>query len=146
MRLLLTLLIVLTISYLTSNFAAKRGRDRTGWFILGFFFGIFALATVFILPPLNKKEEEPTVQAKDLVPQRPTEPVDHFADHQWHFIDVNSKQKGPLDILDIQIAWDDGLANSDSYVWHEGMSDWKKISEINGLESRLRTGKMEHEG
>ncbi|MEM1282129.1 MAG: DUF4339 domain-containing protein [Chlamydiota bacterium] len=145
MKLLLTLLIVLTISYLTSNFAAKRGRDRAGWFILGFFFGIFAMAAVLILPPLNKKDEEeqPQVKSSDLIPPHPLEPIDKFADHQWHFIDVNGKQKGPVDIVDVQIAWDDGLLRNDCFVWHEGMGDWRKIVEIIGLEARLRTASIE---
>lgn len=143
MNLLLTLLVVLTISYITSNVAAKRGRDRTGWFILGFFFGIFALAFVFFLPPLNEKKEEPSVKASDLVPPKPIEPVDPFGDYRWHLIDVNGKQKGPLGIVDLHIAWDDGLATAESYVWHEGMGDWKRVSEISGLELRLRTGKAD---
>jgi GYF domain 2 len=147
MKLLFTLLIVLTISYLTSNYAVKRGRDRTGWFILGFCFGIFALATVLILPPIKKEEEEekPQVLASDLAPPLPTEPVDIFADYEWHYIDVNGKQKGPLDILDLQIAWEDGLVSKNAYVWREGMDEWGKVCDIHGLNNRLQNAPKGHD-
>lgn len=114
--------------------AKERGRDPLIWFVLGILGGIFALAVLFFLPSIKKKEEkeEPSPQMIESLPVN-----DSLLHFDWHYIDVNKAQKGPVEIEDLHQAWEDGLVNKDCYVWHHDMSDWTKVSDVDGLEPRL---------
>lgn len=141
MALLLTILIVLTISYLVSMYAEQRGRDRRAWFLLGGCFGLLALAVLFYLPPLQSEEKTPLLNKRDEDNHVPAceQAFSAFVDSQWYLIDVNHQQRGPVDSVDLQIAWDDGLVNKEGYVWREGMAEWQQICCIAGLENWLTT-------
>lgn len=126
MRLFLTFFILLTVSYITSHFAEKRGRNRVIWFILGLCFGLFALLALFLLPSLKGEEKEIKVTGE--IDSYTPEPLS-----EWHYIDVNGRQMGPVSFEDLAILWSDGLINGDSYVWRVGMSDWARVKNVEAL-------------
>lgn len=74
----------------------------------------------------------------DIAPPEPSQ--DPFAHDEWHLIDINGKQRGPIDNVDLRLAWEDGVASNEAYVWREGMGDWKKICDVDGLERYLSKG------
>lgn len=130
-----TILILLTVSNLISIYAESRGRNRLVWFALGICFGLFALVALVYLPSLKSEAEPVRGKGVDLTP--PKVVVDPFAHDEWHFIDINGKQRGPVDHIDLKLAWSDGIATKEAFVWREGMAEWKKICEVNGLEKYL---------
>ena len=59
-----TLLILLAVvcliaGFFTAYLADAKGRDYLSWFILGFFFSLFALLTMVGMPKRGKKDDGP---------------------------------------------------------------------------------------
>lgn len=132
--LFLTLLWV-SIGYVTALFADGRGRSMSIWFILGMLFGLFALGALFLLPSLkNSNGKNESIDPK--VDEVNKENVADY-DFEWFYLDRENVQKGPIDFEDLCIAWHDGVVTSDTYVWYEGMENWKLIGENEMLMKRL---------
>lgn len=53
---------------------------------------------------------------------------------EWYYIDVADKEpKGPISIRDIDVMMRTNAIDTSTYVWREGMDDWKKIFQIEEL-------------
>lgn len=131
MNVLLTLFLLLTVGYITSHFAAERGRDRAIWFVLGIAFGLFALLALFLLPSLKEKE----IAVENSSPQ-----PEVIAPAEWHYIDVNGRQAGPVTFEELAFVRQDGLINSESYVWRHGMIDWERVKNVEQLKQLDKFG------
>ncbi len=132
MQNLLVILVWLTMGYVTSKFAEGRGRDPVAWFVFGILGGIFALAAVFLLPPLVKDEEEKEVEV--VVVNK----FEGIEESEWFYLGVDSKQVGPVEYRDLFLAWDDGVVKEDTFVWREGMLEWLKVEDVPLLLEKLR--------
>ncbi|MFQ5729102.1 MAG: DUF4339 domain-containing protein, partial [Waddliaceae bacterium] len=49
----------------------------------------------------------------------------------WYYLSAEGKQVGPIDYEDLRKLWDQNLLTIDTFVWCDGMEDWKKIEELN---------------
>jgi HIV Tat-specific factor 1 len=59
---------------------------------------------------------------------------------EWYYIDVTEKQpKGPISIRDIDVMLRTNTIDSNTYVWREGMNDWKKLYQLNELKDIAST-------
>jgi len=135
MAVLLSVLVWLTLGYVTSRVAIQRGRDPTMWFGLGMLGGIFALAALFIMPVVEESEEKNG--SAGLVSEVENEESE-FEEAQWFFLGVDEEQKGPVEYRDLLMVWDDGVVKEETYVWRDGMEEWLHVADITGLADKLK--------
>lgn len=124
----------LTIGWICSQIAFKRGRNPSIWFILGALLGLVALLLLFILPsnapklatsPATLPVEPSLIPTEDHV-HTPPETL-------WHFIDQEKSIQGPISFYALKEAWEAGQISAISYVWNEGMENWQKIGDLPDL-------------
>lgn len=125
----------------TAYFANQRGRDPLVWFMLGMLLGFFGLLLLFLLPPVA--EEEPTQEAEyALLEQRgelASNPVDHsYMIKEWYYYDNNKARHGPVRFEKLKSLWQEASIDQESFVWCEGMENWKQIENIQGLYTHLQ--------
>lgn len=143
MQMIFNFILLLLFGAATSYFANQRGRDPIIWFMIGMGLGILGLILLFILPPLKEQPEPHPVEEDEesLYSQpfpRPAESLTHdYFIKDWFYLDQMHQQFGPVDFEGLRKVWEQGLVNRNSYVWHEGMADWKKVNEMPGLEETL---------
>jgi len=58
-------------------------------------------------------------------------------DASWHYLDVEGKQQGPLDIVALEKLFAEGDVDGLTMVWHAGMEEWKAIAECHELRRML---------
>lgn len=135
----LSLVIAILMGSLTAYIAKGRGRSPSIWFFIGMFFGIFGLIALFFFPAIKAEEKTSIVrQVPHAEPSPPVvEAVDPLATREWFYLDSQHKQLGPVPVGTLQELWKDKVVGEGSYVWCEGMENWKKVSDIPLLLSRL---------
>lgn len=106
---------------ITAYFAQKRGRDLFAWFLIGMLLGILGLIILFLIADRSKVEPE-----KDV----PEPILPHVASKDWFYLDDNRQQHDPVSTEELKSLRERGEISSDTYVWSEGMEDWKKLQEI----------------
>ena len=144
---------------LSAHFAQRRGRDPLIWFFLGILFGLIALIVLFYLPPATAEKPVGPVEtsgsfsdakmdaatswanslpADDEEEQAILAPEDiPIAQRDWFYLDTNRQQQGPVPLADLLQALKQGELNAESYLWSEGMDDWKRAKEIEGMSEAL---------
>ena len=102
------------------------------WSIIGFTFTFMGVGLFFLVDFLQKKR---------LAQQTPitiyAEPEPKEEDKTWYYLDQGQHQIGPLMLRDLEKAWDESVINENSYIWKEGMSQWKKIKELPEIKKDL---------
>lgn len=134
MNLLNIILFWIFFGFLGAYVARKKGRNQRTWFILGLVFGILAVLVVWILPDKFRrtlKTPEKVVVAKVILPKNPS------LDKVWFYLDKEKKQQGPYYFADFLKSWQKGDIKDESFVWSEGMNEWKKINQIPDLHKEL---------
>jgi hypothetical protein len=56
---------------------------------------------------------------------------------KW-FVYLSDHHEGPFDAAELSEKKQNGLINQQSYVWAEGMTDWKPLNEVNELANAIR--------
>lgn len=127
-----TILVIVLLGCITSYFAKERGRDPVLWFFIGALFGLLGLFALFILPNPSQEEvkSDEGILATELLP----DPLDK----QWYYLDEANGQHGPMGISELKTCWKAKTINSMTYVWCEGMQNWRTVSEISGMEERMK--------
>lgn len=123
----------------TAYFAKQRGRDPTIWFLIGTFFGILGLIFVFILPAI--KPEEGSAGGEALLPdEKALSQLPHhdYAIKEWYYYDAQKQRIGPISFNDLKVRWTDAAITLESYVWSDGMSDWKPLKDVPDLLEHLQ--------
>jgi len=131
---LLTLVIAVLLASLTAYLAKGRGRSPALWFLIGMLFGIFALIALFLIPmvkPEGEKRGPVTIVAK------PEAVDDAFSLKSWFYLDAQRAQVGPIQLHALQELWKNQAIMASTYVWCEGMENWKKIADLPDLAERL---------
>lgn len=126
-------IILLVLGALNAYFAKRRGRDPIAWFFIGMLFGVLGILTIFILPPLKQAEETET---KSVITVSSPQARSNIS-KDWFYLDATENQQGPYSWDVFQKSWNEGKFSANSYVWSEGMPEWKKVDEIDGLENDL---------
>jgi len=142
----INILISLAVGLITSYFAYKRGRDPGIWVLIGTFLGIFGLLILFLMKDLSKESAEEDADKKDagifgFSPEDEEEeekaliamaPVIYPSD-QWFYADKNYQQQGPVGKADLLALLQKEEISKETLVWKEGMTEWKKLSEVESL-------------
>jgi hypothetical protein len=129
------LLILFILGAINAYFAKIRGRDPVAWFVIGMLFGVLGILAVFLLPALNKNENGETAGTPKELDPTPSK----FSHKDWFFLDDNHTQQGPYSWDGLNAAWRENRFNSTSYIWCEGMPEWKKVEDVDGLLDELQT-------
>ncbi|MCP5469409.1 MAG: DUF4339 domain-containing protein [Chlamydiales bacterium] len=128
MQLLNVLLFSGAMGLLCSHLAKKKHKKPLVWFFLGFFFGIFGLILLYIVPSFSKKPAE-----KRFVPPPKLERSDAWI-KMWYYLDPTHKQQGPFEFPDFI---EKVKEKKETLVWGEGMKEWKKLSELPEIEREI---------
>lgn len=137
MRMLISLFLLLFFAFLSAYVAKQRGRDPIAWFMIGILLGIFAPILLMILKPVgvtvsqDKVVEENEEEKLELIPQNTS--ANDFGNKVWFYIDPSHQQQGPIYFAQLKALWSDAKIQPSTYVWCEGMQDWKRIQELPGF-------------
>jgi GYF domain 2 len=141
MSLFLSFILWLLIGIATAYFANQRGRDPFIWFIVGMFLGLLGLALLFFLPSYSS-EGQLSEESEKHVETSPEEPAFSDRSHEylikeWFYLDGQRQQQGPMRFEALKSVWGQGRLSIESYVWCDGMENWKKIEELPFLKKAL---------
>ena len=106
-------------------FAHKRKKNPYTWLLIGFFFGIFGLFAIFFLPSKKRRRRKAPIQREKTVPSL-LGPIDKF----WYYLDPTHQKIGPISHSALTKALREGQISQTTYVWHENLTDWKKVEEL----------------
>ena len=57
---------------------------------------------------------------------------------EWCYIDsATNEGRGPVSLRDIEVLWETGEITSQTFVWRQGMTEWKKIMELPDLQKKI---------
>lgn len=108
---------------IAAYYAKRKGRNPYLWFAIGCVFGILGIFAVFFLKKPAQKDPK-TVDAE-------AKPVPKSLPHRhWYYLDQNSQQVGPVSTSALESAWREGKITPSTYVWHEGMDNWKLWQDV----------------
>lgn len=125
----------LLFGVVTAYFAKQRGRNPYTWFLVGTFFGILGLITVFILPSLVADGDDPDSESADLEKSEPMIQLPHhdYAIKDWFYYDNQKQRSGPISYDDLKQRFKDNIIDPESFLWSEGMTEWKQLKDIPDL-------------
>lgn len=135
--------VIVIISWLlfggaASYFAGQRGRDPFAWFFIGMLLGILGLLLLFLLPTVTSPEEAATKEDSVEKPKELQEGnMSTFRLKEWYYLNDSREQKGPNPYSELKGMWNLKKITDQTYVWCEGMENWKKIAEIPELKEAL---------
>lgn len=131
MTIFLTFIVWFLTGVMCGYFAFQRGRNPYVWFGLGLFFGLLGLAALFLMPALNQEGDEELEEKDPLDDQVPAvvSEVDPST-REWFCVDKQKAQQGPMSFDALKTLWSQGIIDSTSYVWCDGMEKWEKIENM----------------
>jgi len=112
-------------AFLCAHYAKRRGRNPFNWFIGGAFFGLLALATLFLLPRKRALVVASTPKPPLLEPLS----LSHVG-KLWYYLDREKKQQGPMSLEALSKAFFSGEIEEKTYVWNEAMDSWKHLADL----------------
>lgn len=141
MQYFVSIVLWLLVSTATAYFASQRGRDPLVWFMVGMLLGFLGLLLLFLLPPVNETETNAEEAEYALLePQGETSlplPGHDYMIKDWFYYDSQQQRQGPIRFEDLHHLWKDGVIDDHTFVWSDGMENWKKIEEIQNLHTHL---------
>lgn len=137
MRMLISLFLLLFFAFLSAYMAKQRGRDPVAWFMIGILLGIFSPILLFFLKPLQPAqilgadvEENEDIK---LAPVQQKQIEKPYVDKEWFYLDKNQQQQGPVYFSALKPLWLEEKITSATFVWSEGMTQWKRVQELPGF-------------
>jgi hypothetical protein len=123
----------LTVSFVAALFfggfsayqARRKGRNPLTWFALGSLFGLIGFLWILLLPPLTQPQTAAPVAPASKTPYRI-----QLMQKTWYYLNAHRERLGPMDYDLLLRAWRNGDLNERTYVWSEGMEEWKRIEEM----------------
>lgn len=138
---LISFFIFLLFGGICSYVAKQKGRDPVAWYILGMLFCLLSLIVLLLLPPLKpfkvNEEVEENEDHKLSGIKFEIQSETSFQQNEWFYIGEDKQPKGPVAFNFLKSLWKEGQIGSSSFVWTEGMLQWKRIKELSGLEDAL---------
>lgn len=152
MSLAISMFLWLLMGAITSYVAAKRGRDPFIWFAIGILLGLIGLFILVLLPPYTpgseKKEGDAAISSDQdtgagsnlvslvITPAAIPSKYD-FVGKDWFYIDENGQQQGSITYHTLKTLWIEKKIETETFVWSEGMPEWKKIGSLTELAQSL---------
>jgi GYF domain 2 len=112
----------LSFGFISAYLAQKKGRSPFIWFSIGLMMGIFGIATLILMPKIEKNTPPPKPKFNSF------KRSDSWL-KMWYYLDPQHIQQGPFEFPDLIKTWKEKQINEATYVWGEGMKEWKKLSE-----------------
>lgn len=143
MQLLNLFLFWIFFGFLCAYLAPKKGRNPKNWFIIGLFMGLLGVLLLLLLPSTDRKREE-FIQKQRGAPAQQPQPIplsarlNEITAKIWYYLDAAHKQQGPVDFPFLSRQWNQKMFSNNTYVWADGMEQWKKIGELPELQNELR--------
>ncbi len=116
-----------------------RGRNPFAWFCIGLFLNMFGVLLLYILPNLKAQAAtESGVPAPPPAQEVEDEPeVIDITPREWYYTDSGGAQQGPISLVQLRHYWREGVVKPTTYVWSDGMAEWKKIEACEDLQREL---------
>jgi GYF domain 2 len=130
-QIFLSVILWLMIGSATAYYANQRGRDPVVWFMIGMLLGLFGLLLVFILPSGKTENKEQSIDSTHDITVFTAVP--DYPLVGYYYYDRNQNRQGPLSLDDLKNAWTQKQVDKETFVWYEGLLDWKKIEELQNL-------------
>ena len=127
----------LTLGWISSRMALRRGRNPSLWFVLGVILGVIAIGILYFLPSKQKalatatENSAPSLPLSSEVGSQPPEKL-------WYYLDTEKVQYGPMSVYALQEAWDDDKLTASTYLWNEDMENWTRLEDLPDLHARIR--------
>lgn len=102
--------------------AYRKKKNPYKWFLIGFCFGLIGIA-FFLIPQKQRKGAAPLKQESMVSIQGPS-------DKLWFYLDSTLQQVGPVSYSSISKAFSQKIISQETYVWHENLTEWKKLGEF----------------
>jgi len=130
MQLFNLILLWLFFGFLAAFLAKRQKRNPRLWFFIGLAFGLLGVLSLFILPKKQPKQTTPLQPSPQILP--PPEV------HQlWYYIDALKKPQGPVNFRELKNLWQTSILTERSYLFSDGMEQWKKMEEFPDLVKEL---------
>lgn len=132
---------ILLIGAITAYYAKQRGRRPTVWFMIGALFGLLGLLLLFLMPSYASTAQETTDSQSQAITPTPGQ-ISFSQDHlekEWYYMDENHQQQGPIAFVALKQAWQHKTLFPDTFVWCEGMLDWRQIKDVPNFGDALST-------
>jgi hypothetical protein len=126
MQLLNIFLFWVFFGLVSSHFAKKRGRHPLGWFCITLLMGVFGIALLFCLPKVKPSSRPPQ-------PLRPAFKKSESWLKMWYYLDFSHIQQGPFEFPELIKKWREKGICEKSFIWGEGMKEWKRLSDLPDL-------------
>lgn len=146
------------IAGLTAYYAHFKGRNSLTWFFIALLIGFIAPLVLMFLPSLKKEEQtlikdqqtplsnEPfPVQSAFDQPVNSSFPLTNLPEEEnklWYYMDQSHQQMGPVSIIALRELWHTARLELSSYVWSQGMVDWKKVDDLPELKILLNKANL----
>lgn len=131
----------------TGHFAKQRGRDPVIWFLIGIFLGLLGLLLLFIMPVVSDAEQKESMEGasqsssslfeESFHEEEPAKLKHDFLIKDWFYLDETRKQLGPVSFDIIKGAWKEGKIGPSTFLWSEGMENWKKLENLHEMKEYL---------
>ncbi|MBT3394412.1 MAG: DUF4339 domain-containing protein [Waddliaceae bacterium] len=122
---MLILVVWWLLAGVVARIAEKRGYNGKTWFFVSIFIGFLPTMLVLYLFFPTKK---PAVAADK--PEEKSSFYDSpFIQHQWYYL-CDNNQHGPVGWYVIKEKLNAGKLTLSSYVWREGLEEWKIIEAV----------------
>ena len=114
------LIILIVIATINAYISIRKGFNWPTWFILTLLFGSLGSVILFF-----SNEKKIALKKAFAFPR----------DGLWFYLTKDSKQIGPISSFRIEELFEIKELSHDTYVWKEGMQEWKKLENtpLNGL-------------
>jgi hypothetical protein len=106
---------------IAAYYAKRKGRNPYFWFAIGCVFGVLGIFAIFFI----KNPQKAPQAAKPEEPVRKTLPL-----RSWYYLDESTQQVGPISTSALESAFREGKISPSTYVWHEGMENWKLWQDV----------------
>lgn len=109
---------------LSAYIAKKKGRRAPVWFFLGMSLGILSVLLLIVLPAIQPPPLAPSSAPPLFIP-----PSGEWA-KLWYYLDEAKTQQGPLEFAELIKNWREKKVTEGTYIWGEGMGEWKRLAEL----------------
>ena len=126
MQLLNVILFWLFFGVLCAFLAKRQGKRQWIWFLIGIFLGLLGVILILTLPFIEKRLR----RKRSAKPKVPPPPRRHDL---WFYLDSAHRQQGPLPFADLAKEWKDKGIEEETFVWSDGMEEWKHLRDVPDL-------------